>query len=539
MSKSTQESIKLSVYTKALIDLLKSIKPKPKADELSKVEVSSTASFFGLFYEKLRNSIEYKEQNLIRRSAIERILKRRLALNPTGKDEAENLIRELLWARYFPPGSLTYSDISQVQQLLDKYIVFYRKTARGKSRQDKILISEFIMSLLSCEIEETLAPEQSLKQEYFNYFVFQVLKGRIKFEDLTDESLQELYVFAAVDKTFSKSDTHYLRYHIFKLLYGRLQDLSQSDLNKLALTFLKEIKLINSAISSSYLDQLSKFVKFDRPAFYILQDLFDQNLKDIERILTNEAVLREKVVEICNMRYEQTQKKLSSAAFKSLVYVFVTKMLFAIILEFPLSAFLYGQVEYFPIVINSLFPPTLLYIIVSLTNVPSDDNTERIYERIVDIINADASYERAKVFVTRKPKEKKPILKLGFTIFYGFTFFVVLLLISNLLDLLNFNLISKSLFIFFVSVVSFFAYRVRGIANEYRVIYKRPIFSPIIDFFSMPILSLGKFFSQEIGRLNFFIIIFDFLIEAPFKLLVEIIEEWVRFVRTKKEEIMP
>ncbi|GIW62666.1 MAG: hypothetical protein KatS3mg090_0492 [Patescibacteria group bacterium] len=538
MSSSDSSSIKLSVYTKALVELLRSIKPKPKADELSKVEVSSTASFFGLFYEKLRNSIEYKEQNLIRRSAIERILKRRLALNPTGKDEAENLIRELLWARYFTPGSLTYSDIVNVQALLDKYLNFYRKTARGKSRQDKILLSDFIMSLLSCEIEENLAPEESLKQEYFNYFVFQVLKGRIKFQDLQDESLQEIYIFAAVDKTYSKSDKHYMRYHIFKLLHNKFGDLQESELNSLSFKFLKEIKLIDSAVVNPYLDQLSKFVKLDRPAFYILQDIINNNLKKIEDILSNESLLKEKVVETCNLRYEQSQKRLSSAAFKSLIYVFVTKMLFALILEFPLSAFIYGQVEYFSIIINSLFPPTLLYIIVSLTSVPGDDNTEKIYERIVEIINEDESYEKAKVFVTKRPKEKRPILKIGFSIFYSLTFLIVLLLISDLLDFFNFNLISKSLFVFFVSVVSFFAYRVRGIANEYRIIYKRPILQPIIDFFSMPILSLGKFFSQEIGRLNVFIIIFDFLIEAPFKLLVEIIEEWVRFVRSKKEEIV-
>jgi hypothetical protein len=54
----------------------------------------------------------------------------------------------------------------------------------------------------------------------------------------------------------------------------------------------------------------------------------------------------------------------------------------------------------------------------------------------------------------------------------------------------------------------------------------------------MPILSIGKFLSQEIARLNFFIFIFDFLIEAPFKFIFEIIEEWISFVRKRKEEII-
>jgi hypothetical protein len=54
----------------------------------------------------------------------------------------------------------------------------------------------------------------------------------------------------------------------------------------------------------------------------------------------------------------------------------------------------------------------------------------------------------------------------------------------------------------------------------------------------MPIVSIGKFFSAQLGRLNFFTVLFDFLLEAPFKLIIEVIEEWITFVRARKEEIV-
>ncbi len=94
------------------------------------------------------------------------------------------------------------------------------------------------------------------------------------------------------------------------------------------------------------------------------------------------------------------------------------------------------------------------------------------------------------------------------------------------------------MFIFFVSVVTFFSYRIKQSVNELKLSEKESVFTPLVDFFFMPILSLGKFFSQEISKLNFFIFLFDFIIEAPFKLLFEIIEEWIAFVRKKKEEII-
>jgi hypothetical protein len=54
----------------------------------------------------------------------------------------------------------------------------------------------------------------------------------------------------------------------------------------------------------------------------------------------------------------------------------------------------------------------------------------------------------------------------------------------------------------------------------------------------MPILSVGKFLSTGLSRLNFFGLFFDFIVEAPFKLIIEVFEEWISFVRNKREEIV-
>jgi hypothetical protein len=104
--------------------------------------------------------------------------------------------------------------------------------------------------------------------------------------------------------------------------------------------------------------------------------------------------------------------------------------------------------------------------------------------------------------------------------------------------MLDFNLASESIFIFFVSVVTFFSFRIKQVAQEYKLEERESVFQPFIDFFFVPMLSIGKFFSNEIGKINFFILIFDYLIEAPFKLVFEIVEEWISFVRQRKEEIV-
>ena len=213
-------------------------------------------------------------------------------------------------------------------------------------------------------------------------------------------------------------------------------------------------------------------------------------------------------------------------------------MVFALLLEFPLSKWIYGAVNYESIAINTLFPPILMLLIISFFKVPGEDNTRNIYNRLVDIIDADKSFETTVAYMPKKGREKKPILIFGFTIFYSLTFLVTFTLIFEGLKLLNFNLVSIGIFVFFISLVTFFSYRVKQIVNEYRLSEKSGLLSPVIDFFFMPILSIGKFLSGGLAKLNFFIFIFDFLIEAPFKLIFEVVEEWISFVRKRKEEII-
>ena len=188
--------------------------------------------------------------------------------------------------------------------------------------------------------------------------------------------------------------------------------------------------------------------------------------------------------------------------------------------------------------INTLFPPILMLLIVSVFKIPGEENTKNIFQRIVEIIDADTSFETNISYMPKKKTERKPILIFGFTIFYSLTFIVTLTLIYEGLLLLSFNMISIAIFIFFVCLVTFFSYRVKQIVNEYRLAEKEGVLTPIVDFFFMPILSLGKFFSGGLARLNFMIFILDFLIEAPFKLIFEVVEEWITFVRKRKEEII-
>ena len=87
-----------------------------------KITVNPIVSKFASWYERIRNSMEFREDEVVLRATIERILKRRLLLGGNGKLIAEPLVKELLWARYLPEGEVTESIVEKVSESIDLHL---------------------------------------------------------------------------------------------------------------------------------------------------------------------------------------------------------------------------------------------------------------------------------------------------------------------------------------------------------------------------------------------------------------------------------
>jgi hypothetical protein len=529
--------IELSKYTKSLLEHVQKQKKPQQPEDSQKVSVSQTATFFALLYERIRNAVEYRESSLIRRAAIERILKRRLSMNAAGRGEAENIIRELLWARYFPNESLSEQDITHVQHIIDTYLYAKSTMTEGQTGRIKSLIHSFLLDLLTCEIEETLSPLEAKTESMYRLFAFQVMKEKIQFEAKSDEDSYAA-VYVALEQAFSKSDRAYLRYHLFLLSQKPLSHLSNHEIAQQSSRLSQLFEHVDNIINNPYSPRISRYFKTQMAPFYILFQIISDDPDHAESTISDRELLWKASERVSRQKYESSHKRLKTLGLKAIIYIFLTKMILAFILEFPVSQLLFHEVNYFALAVNTLLPPLIMFLIIAVTHTPSSQNTLRIYERIIGIVNSDMSYEKTIAYRVKPARKKRPVLVLAFSIFYLFTFVATFGLLYEALLLAQFNIISQLIFFFFVCMVTFFGYRVRQTAKEYHVYEREHIMRPLFDFFFMPVLSVGKFLSKNVSKLNFLTVIFDFIIEAPFKLLVEVVEEWVKFVRQKREEIV-
>ena len=81
--------------------------------------------------------------------------------------------------------------------------------------------------------------------------------------------------------------------------------------------------------------------------------------------------------------------------------------------------------------------------------------------------------------------------------------------------------------------------RLRSNAKELVMLSsKEGLLMILFDFFTLPVLRVGQWISRNTSKFNVLLFILDFIIEAPFKVLIEVAEEWVSFQRRKKEEII-
>ena len=90
----------------------------------------------------------------------------------------------------------------------------------------------------------------------------------------------------------------------------------------------------------------------------------------------------------------------------------------------------------------------------------------------------------------------------------------------------------------FTSLIAFTGTKIRKRSRELHVTEERESFlQVIIDLFSLPVIRLGKWLLARWKKINILGVVFNVLIDTPFFIFVEFLEQWRYFLKEKKEDI--
>ncbi len=538
------EAIVPNDHAKRLFQAVYREQKKTETDDGSpKIKVSSLISRMSFFYEKIRNSVEYKDEHLQRKNAIERILKREIVIQGVirqvhSAEVAHNLLTDLIRADYLPNNKLPETKIDDVAAVIDKYIAL-RHYALQHTRVDfqgKQDLTNWILSMAACDIEE-LFGRREVTDVVIKY-MFDMLVARIELPDTSEhEKDKEIQIFLSIHRNWLKFDRDMLGYLLLKFYNGTWKSPSQEDVIAVARRIIPLRNEIERQLDHPFARQIDRVVLRYTVFFTIFLDVIEEDPVAVYNYLKHDPKAFPRAVKrVCEKLYKAKKSKLWRAGVRSIIYIFLTKMIVALILEIPVASLLGEQTSALSLFINIAFPPFLLFLVIFFTRLPGDANTAKIVEGINEIMVAPP--EKGRKFKLRESIARSGRLQAVFTAVYGITFILSFGFVIYVLRAINFSLVSTVLFLFFLTLVSFFSIRIRKGTGELFVVEPTEnIITLLGEFFYTPILVVGKFLSENFSRINVFIFILDFIIEAPFKVLVEVADEWSKYVKERREEI--
>ncbi|MBP7134509.1 hypothetical protein KBA73_04805 [Patescibacteria group bacterium] len=480
-------------------------------------------------YEKVRNVIDYKDEHLLRKAALTRILKRQLAFGGTAQTISRQLIKELIAAGYLPNGSVSVDILPAVEIILNKYLLI-RSVRAGDDRHVR-----WLLGLIVAELEELFDPRNY--ERGLSVFLFESVVDRIALRGVEMEEMdRRLQIYIACLRTLYKADDELLSYKLIRAYHTRWMhpETWENQTQEVAYQMVGVEQRIRSQLQHVLGPKFQNAVKPAAVALRILFDVLKTKPAEAEARMQKLPDLMPTIEAAADERMNESKRRLRRGVLHTIIYLFLTKMLIAVAIEVPFEEIFYKMVDYRALIINVTFPPLLMLLVGILIRLPGKENVVKIQGLIKQLLTTEGIDIRE----VRRSTPKQFWPRLFLRIVYALMFTVSFGIVYIGLDRLHFTVLSAAIFLFFLCVVSFFAFRLRLSVREYVVIERPERFSTVvIDFFSYPILRAGQWLSTTVSRINILILVMDILIEAPFKFILNGLEMWFAYMREQKEDL--
>jgi len=422
-------------FTKYLEKFRKaSIEENKKAS--NPVFVDEIASGVAKLYEGVRRIIDWKEEHLMRRAVIERILKRifvskvygfKIAPEVKPEELAEPFVMELIRSGYFPNGKIDRSRIFDVQKLLEKYLRILnnipleevddasgtKKERRAKAKK-RLGFHTWIIETAACEIEEILDP--ALREYALMDFMTDCLMDRICIVPGNEISEEDKFiqVYIAVHRTLYNLDRPLIEFGLLKLKYpdfiGHTKDFSQE--------MLKIYEEIGSYFEHPKRAEFYSVAdKYDAPYLLIgdAMNKLEHDISEIDSKVENKDIFLSAVKQSYEERLKTLKKRLSKIAIFSTLSILVAGLASLLIFEIPIAKMVRGYFSIWAIVADLAIPTALMFILVWMIKPPSNNNLDAVIEEVSKIVY---KVKELDVYEIRLHKKVRKILRAIFFTIY-------------------------------------------------------------------------------------------------------------------------
>ncbi|MDP2704347.1 MAG: hypothetical protein Q8P01_03955 [bacterium] len=518
----------MSTFSRPVQELIHSyqayLQTKEAPGDEPKIQVDEIASKIASFYEKFRNLIDYQESHLLRKNVIGRALRRRIFLKDiSGEDIAEPLIKEIIRSGHLGNNTIPERKILEVQRIIDN-LLFFLEYSHAFSARERDDFSDWLLGVTVCAIEETLVPPE--KDRMLATAMFQSLHDHLRMRETNlKEEEKDVLLFIAVQKALFRVDNDQLCHRLLILMFPEWEEADTNSASLFAGKLLVAYRNISLYLKHPLLPSFLKLCNHYNIVFQILGGLVFGSKSFLN--------LEEEVRFLYGERYRKERGRLFRMAFLSVLSFFLSKILVAVAVEVPIDVYITNHFSLYHTLLNIALPPLLMLLIVASIRLPSRRNLYLVQHEVGSIVSGEK-----REYTVQTPKKRGWFIWFLVHFIYIVIFIATIRFISEFLLSLGFSISNVVVFLLFTSLVTAVGVKIYNRSKEMSLEKERPqFFNFLLDVFTMPLVTIGKWLISGFRRFNIFVIFVNVFVEFPFQLIVEFLENLHDFVRAKKEEI--
>jgi hypothetical protein len=496
----------------------------------SAISVHPLTKKAGVWYEKVRNLLDYGEEHTLRRRALERILKRRLTFGET-RDFGVAFLQELVSAGYLPNNRVSPELGEEVEALLQKFLVLGEAVQRTKGVNISYFKRHWV-SLAATELHDLFYPQAA--DELVVEAFYETLRGNVQYPKDISREQGQVFTYIGCRRTLLKNSDAEIAYALWLRELPEWASATPDSAAHLSERAVPALERIGKFLKHPLSWQATVKLKNHGLYFHFVREIVNNYGVAAESIFNDEDNLNGMVKKSLEQKYHLENNQIKKSGVRAVTYIFLTKIVLAFVFELPYDRFYVKKVDYLALGINVAFHPFLLYLMTRSIGTLGEDNTKRVISGVQQVV-----YGHDIESVRVKPRRSgTTALEVIFLFFYTALFAVSFGAIVTVLQLLHFNIVSMGLFLFFLTLVSYFGWRVRHNAKRWKVEVKSDsTLALLAHLFTFPIVRAGRWLSRRFASINVVVLFMDFVLETPFKALLSGFDAFLSFIKDKQEEI--
>ena len=519
-----------------------------KQEKESKIHIDEIASGVAKFYEQIRKIIDWKDDNALRRGAIERILKRRLLPKMitgsfTQHDSlhlAQTMTEELIRGGHLPNHEVPRSRVEVVSDSLNKYLYFLEYSIRSYGITNVKKVNEvtiFLIEIAACEIEEVLT--RPAKEYGIMEVMSKIMNERIKVEPentLKKDAKLDL-IRVSVQRKLYHLDDNYIVYMYLRRKYPNWDHFSQEELKEFAQNLETIQKNSEEYINSKICKKFDEIISQYSAVFVLLDDVFDDlknSPKSIEKNINDKSLLLSLITNNYNKRRDTLKRTLRNSAIFSTLSVFLSNWVTFYLIEVPVARLFYEEFNLLATIVDFLLPALVMFLLVIFIKPPKEDNLDKVLKASEDLLYDHPKYE---IYEIKLEENTSPVGKLVISSFYIISTILLFVGIGFLFYVAKLPMTSVVYDTFTIAVTFSAALAVRNKSKELQVGESGKFGEFLFDIFTVPVAKVGTFLSSKWKEYNVVAIFTNYLVEVPFVAILNFIELWSKFIKERKAEI--